>query len=151
MIGEWEFPNMKAYLGYDKIRCNMKRKSNNASANGTVQINAAPLSTRWINCSLSDKDVAEIEGAEFSLEHVGVGLLSMCVGGWDITVKRDNKSGGFTCMGFASDPFVTGGNVALSGWSGDVASACVVFLYKYHQCLDATIPEPSEAGKRRFR
>lgn len=130
----------------------MPRKAK-GSANGepsgerTVRTGQA----RWINAPLLDEHVAEIEGAEVTLEDVGARLLSMSALGWDITIKRDDKSGGYSCFGFADDPHTDTGRVGLSGWAGNPTDAALVFVFKYYTVLGGVIPLPTQSGERRFR
>lgn len=148
---EYETLILEAKLGYGKAKIMPRRvKSNGQEPTPTV---SAPRTgqARWINATLSEEHVAAIEGTEISLEDIGARLLHMATLGWDITIKRDDKSGGYSCFGFADDPHSDTGRIGLSGWSSNPTDAAFVFVYKYYDVLGGVIPVVSGDGKRRFR
>jgi len=150
-VGEWEDDILKAKLGYMKGTIMAKRKPTNEPEKQSDKVTERNGVTRWINANLSDDDMAALEGTEYTLESVGSGLLFLASVGWDLTLKRDAKSGGYTAFGFTDDPHSTDGRVGLSGWGSDVTDAAIVLLYKYHNILEKIIPAPNPNQNRRFR
>lgn len=148
---DYETTVLKAKLGYGKAIIMRKKKDEQSSSGGSEKRVVRSSTARWINAPLSDEHVAAIEGAEVTLEDIGARLLNMAILGWDITIKRDDKTDGYSCFGFADDPHSDDGRVGLSGWASNPTDAALVFVYKYFDVLGGLIPIGEGTGKRRFR
>lgn len=148
---EYETSILKAKLAYERAIIMPRKKQPNGNNPPTTTQHNTPITSRWLNVPLSDEHVAFIEGAKVTLEDIGARLLLMCSEGWDITIKRDDKSGGFSCFGFTDNPSVPNDRVGLSGWADNPTDAAFVFVYKYRDVLESVIPVGTDSTKRRFR
>lgn len=150
-VCDYETSILKAKLGYEKATIMPRKGKQNEQAADNIKPNIRSGVARWINVPLTDDTLAALEASEYTLEDVGARLLSMASTGWDITIKRDDKSNGFSCFGFCDDPNNNTDRVGLSGWGSNAPDAALVFVFKYFDELGGVIPVGVPTTQRRFR
>lgn len=108
----------------------VKKSGTNGRSNaGTV---TQGKTTSWVNVTLTEEHVADLEGNPWSGDEIIDGICSLVALGASITVKPNGGSSGFACFCVIPGGTDDGSNVGLTGYGNSPDDATRSFLYKYY-------------------
>jgi hypothetical protein len=120
-----------------------------ARKNGNTSANFSPVN--WVNHSLTDEDILQIDGWQPDDGEIFAGLLGLVDTGHSLTVKAAADGSGFMAAATGNSNDCENHGLGLSAYADNARDAAKVLLYKHHGVFDKIWPKADTVGKRRYR
>lgn len=117
--------------------------------NGQANANFNPVT--WVNYSLTDENVDEIEGWECTDGELLAALVNMVDTGHSITIKQAGDGDGFMAAATGISNECQNKGLGLSAYAPDARSAAKVLVYKHVGVFDRLWPRREASQKPLYR
>ncbi len=112
--------------------------------------NADGQALYWVNVSLSDADILELEQCLLAPAEL-VGQLAILLGaGYNITLKHSSEHDVFTGFLFGPPSHAANANKALTARAAELSDCLNALLFKHYTVLGAVWPDKLQREKSRF-
>jgi hypothetical protein len=120
-----------------EVEDTIKRSMNVSAANSNRTRNRSRSNQAvWINVTITADDAMAIDNWNPSDGDLLVAVCSLAAEGYDVRLKPDSRSDGFSAFLFPAVPDNPNTGYALSAYAPEPRSAIKVLLYKHHHMLD---------------
>ncbi len=116
-------------------------------------VKSVPL--KWINITLTDQDIALLEGETADLEQLAFAYISLGMHGLGLSVKYDSARKSYNVSIYGSDMANNMQPCGVSGSASNLRDALLVSLFRFNTCLqgsfDGQSSKDSTVQSTRFR